>query len=270
MEYQELIDTAKEASIEAGKAILEVYNADERGIEFKEDDSPLTLADKNAHEVIMKHLVETGLPVLSEEGAKIPFSERKNWKKFWMVDPLDGTKEFIKRNDEFTVNIALIEEGKAIAGVVYIPVLEELFWGNVHEGKAFFQTGNSEVTPLLDKSSRKEIWTVAPGHKANCSKATNDPVRIVCSRSHMNSETLEFIEQFHSIEKMPMGSSLKFLRIAQDVADMYPRFGPTMEWDTAAAHGVLSACGYQIKDAVDYNELNYNKENLLNPTFVAF
>jgi len=270
MNYHELISVAKQAALEAGAAILEVYHAEDRGIELKSDDSPLTLADKHAHDVIMRHLVETKIPVLSEEGAKIPFDERKDWEAFWMVDPLDGTKEFIKRNGEFTVNIALVENGKSTAGVVYVPVTETLYWGNVHEMKAFVKIGDYDETPIPHKSSRDTQWTVCAGHRATNSANQTEEVRIVCSRSHMNDDTLNFMKQFSGTKEVPMGSSLKFLKIAEGEADIYPRFGPTMEWDTAAAHGVVSACGYSIKESENYSEVRYNKENLLNPFFVAF
>ncbi len=270
MNYTDLLNIAKKASVEAGAAILEIYNAEDRGIELKADDSPLTLADKNAHNVIVKYLNQTDIPVLSEEGSKIPFAERKNWGTFWMVDPLDGTKEFIKRNGEFTVNIALIENGKATLGVVYVPVTEKLYWGNVHDMKAYVKSGAETEKELLHKSNRSAEWTVDLGHKARCNAENQEPVKIVCSRSHMNDSTLEFIKQFSGTTEVPMGSSLKFLKIAESEADIYPRFGPTMEWDTAAAHGVISACGYAIKESENYTELQYNKENLLNPFFVAF
>lgn len=270
MDYNALLEIAKLASVEAGAAILDIYLAEDRGIELKADNSPLTQADKNAHEVIAKHLEKTGIPVLSEEGAQIPYEERRHWKQFWMVDPLDGTKEFIKRNGEFTVNIALIEDGVATLGVVYIPVQEKLYWGNVHVSKAYLQEGKSEPKELPHKSMRIVKWEVTSGHKVTSSSENAEKVRILCSRSHMNAETQEFLKQFSETEKLPMGSSLKFLKIAKGEADIYPRFGPTMEWDSAAAHGVLSACGYHIKESENYTEVRYNKENLLNPNFMAF
>jgi len=270
MDYRNLLSVAMEASLKAGQAILEVYHAEERGVELKEDDSPLTLADRNAHEVIMSFLTETNIPVLSEEGAKVAYDVRSKWDKFWMVDPLDGTKEFIKRNGEFTVNIALIENGKPTLGVVYVPVTDKLYSGNVHENLASVKESDGSVRHLSHKSDRNIEWTVKPGHKAVSSSNAEASVRIVCSRSHMNDETLNFLEQFTGVEKVPMGSSLKFMVIAESDADIYPRFGPTMEWDTAAAHAVIAACGYSIKNADTYKELDYNKENLLNPYFVAF
>ncbi|MFK7755475.1 MAG: 3'(2'),5'-bisphosphate nucleotidase CysQ [Flavobacteriales bacterium] len=270
MNYNELLSIAKEAAVRAGEAILEVYEAEDRGIELKSDDSPLTLADKNAHNVIVEYLEETKLPVLSEEGASIPFNERSNWEKFWMVDPLDGTKEFIKRNGEFTVNIALIENGISTLGVVYIPITKELYSGNVHDQKAYVSADTQEEELISHKSERSTQWSVAEGNIAQCQGDESIPVRIVCSRSHMNDETKGFIQQFENTSEVPKGSSLKFLKIAENQADVYPRFGPTMEWDTAAAHAVISACGYHIKQVDSLTELQYNKENLLNPFFIAF
>lgn len=266
----QLLEIAKSASIKAGESILEIYNKEDRGIESKADDSPLTQADKNAHLVISGFLDKTGIPVLSEEGAQTPFEERKKWDRFWMVDPLDGTKEFIKRNGEFTVNIALIENGTPVLGIVYIPVSEELYWGDVKLSEAYYQKKREEVKALPSKSEREVLWEVIPGHKAVMHGRVESKVRILCSRSHMNVETLKFIEQFEGNDEVPMGSSLKFLKIAEGVADIYPRFGPTMEWDTAAAHAVIKACGYHIKNTNTYEELIYNKPDLLNPHFMAF
>jgi len=266
----QLLEIAKSASIKAGEAILEIYNKEDFGIESKADDSPLTQADKNAHLVIDKFLSKTGIPVLSEEGDQIPFEERKKWKRFWMVDPLDGTKEFIKRNGEFTVNIALIENGTPVLGIVYIPVSEELYWGNVKSLESYYQKKNEEAKALPFKSVREVLWEVIPGHKAVMHGKIEAKVRILCSRSHLNEETMRFLEQFKNSDKVTMGSSLKFLKLAEGVADIYPRFAPTMEWDTAAAHAVIKACGYQLKNSNTYEELIYNKPDLLNPSFMAF
>lgn len=244
-----LTSIAKEASLQAGKAILAIYQQEDFGLEVKEDQSPLTLADKAAHEVIMDHLVATGLPVLSEEGKSIPYEERKNWEYFWMVDPLDGTKEFVKRNGEFTVNIALIHREEPIIGVVYAPVLGWLYWGNKQEG-AWKQEGGNDPLQL-----------VIP---------TNNGIQaIVASRSHLSAETQEFIARYPGAEVISMGSSLKFMLIAENKAQVYPRFAPTMEWDTAAAHGILLAINGHVNKTSGKEMLAYNKENLLNPSFVA-
>jgi 3'(2'), 5'-bisphosphate nucleotidase len=246
----QLTSLAKEAALEAGKAILEIYNSADFGVEMKVDNSPLTLADQAAHNVIVGFLDKTELPILSEEGRDIPYEERKNWEYFWMIDPLDGTKEFIKKNGEFTVNIALIHQGQPILGVVYAPVLNWLYWGNKEEG-AWKQEGSKEPFQLK-KQNTSEVKT------------------IVASRSHLSPETQRFIDEYPGVEVISMGSSLKFMLIAEEKAQIYPRFAPTMEWDTAAAHGVILAKGGQVLQWNGKAPMNYNKENLLNPWFIVF
>ncbi|WP_034060380.1 3'(2'),5'-bisphosphate nucleotidase CysQ [Lacinutrix jangbogonensis] len=238
-----------EVARDAGKAILSIYNDKDFGIELKQDESPLTKADKEAHKIIVEGLKETKLPVLSEEGKSIPYETRKNWEAFWMVDPVDGTKEFIKRNGEFTVNIALIENKKPVFGVVYAPVLDKLYFGGV--GKGAFMIHGKEITTLSK------------------SKKNSDTVRIVASRSHLNQETQDFIDQFKKTSIVSMGSSLKFMLIAEGNADVYPRFAPTMEWDTAAAHAVLLGLNIEVIEPKTKKVLNYNKKNLLNPYFIV-
>ncbi|UZD24728.1 3'(2'),5'-bisphosphate nucleotidase CysQ [Algoriphagus halophytocola] len=249
MNIKELTSIAKEASLAAGKAILEIYNSADFGVELKGDNSPLTKADQAAHHVIVGFLEKTGLPILSEEGKDIPYEERKNWEYFWMVDPLDGTKEFIKKNGEFTVNIALIHEGKPILGVVYAPVLEWLYWGNNEDG-AWKQESDTAAFKL-EKSNLNEVKT------------------IVASRSHLSKETQDFIDQYPGVEVISMGSSLKFMLVAEGKAQIYPRFAPTMEWDTAAAHGIIKALNLSVKKWPDENDFCYNKENLLNSWFLV-
>lgn len=248
------IDTAIEAAFSAGKEIMKVYEKadDEREIEKKADNSPLTLADRKAHETIVGFLKNTPLPILSEEGKNIPYNERKNWDAFWMVDPLDGTKEFIKRNGEFTVNIALIESNQPTWGVVYAPVLGQLFAVDQH-GKGF----------LMEHG----VKTFLPEIEAPFDKTRNG-LSVVASRSHLNDETQEFLSELKDPEIVSMGSSLKFMMLALGRADVYPRFAPTMEWDTAAAHAVLKATGRNVYQ-MSGEELEYNKENLLNPWFMA-
>jgi 3'(2'), 5'-bisphosphate nucleotidase len=243
---------AIQASVEAGAVILEVYGSDDLGVEAKADDSPLTLADRRAHQKIVARLKETSLPILSEEGRNIPFEERRQWEYFWMVDPLDGTKEFIKRNGEFTVNIALIYQQRPIMGVVYVPVNGSLFYGR--EGAGAFKR------PKNGEPQRLQI------SKADLSR---QGVRVVGSRSHMNPETEAFMAQFTEPEVVSMGSSLKFLVLAEGGADVYPRFAPTMEWDTAAAHAILSEAGGKVVQQESGESVRYNKENLLNPWFIA-
>jgi 3'(2'), 5'-bisphosphate nucleotidase len=253
-----LLAIAKEAALKAGEAILEVYNTDDFGVDFKGDSSPLTKADKKGHEVIVSFLEKTNLPILSEEGVSIPFEERKNWKRYWCVDPLDGTKEFIKRNGEFTVNIALIENGVPILGVVSVPVLGKLFYGMKGEGAWLEIDSNKKI--LDPKTTPSDLVEIKK----------HDGLRIVASRSHLSKETQDFIDELSNPSTVSMGSSLKFLVLAQGDADIYPRFAPTMEWDTAAAHGVLLGLGYQVFRYPSLEPLVYNKENLLNPYFIVF
>ncbi len=253
-----LTEIAVKAAIKAGKEILDVYYNSDFEVEFKSDNSPLTIADKRAHNVINGFLSSTKIPVLSEEGKTISYSERKNWKLFWLVDPLDGTKEFIKRNDEFTVNIALIEDNSPIAGVVYVPVTKELFWGN-NKGSfsAKFDEESESIADVrkLPTTISKEYFVVAG------------------SKSHMNSETEAFIQSLDTkgkpVKMISKGSSLKICMIAAGEADVYPRLAPTMEWDTAAAHAVVKFSGKNIFQFENNQPLVYNKENLLNPWFVV-
>ncbi len=251
MNLTPLLEIAKEASLEAGEAILEVYNSNDFDVEKKGDDSPLTKADKNAHEVIVSFLEKTDIPILSEEGRDIPYEERKGWEYFWMVDPLDGTKEFIKRNGEFTVNIALIKDGQPILGVIYVPVLEKLYWA-IENGGAYLKYNDNTSKIFSNKISLK-----AKG------------LRVVASRSHLNQETSDFLNTLDSPEIVSMGSSLKFMLIAEGKADVYPRFAPTMEWDTAAAQIIVKESGADVLEKNKISLLKYNKENLLNPHFIV-
>lgn len=240
---------AIEAAKAAGDAIMDIYHSHRFEIELKNDNSPLTLADKSGHEIITSYLNTTDLPVLSEEGAKIPYEERKSWETFWIVDPLDGTKEFIKRNGEFTVNIGLVQNSIPIFGVVYAPAVEKLFYGGLEMGAFLIHEG---LTERLYKSDQD-----------------TETVRIVASRSHLNQETQNFISSFKDVETVSMGSSLKFMALAEGKADYYPRFAPTMEWDTAAAHAIVAAMGFSVKEPKSGNSLVYNKKNLLNPYFLV-
>ena len=261
---KKLIQTAIIAAIEAGKAIIEIYNTG-FDIELKEDNSPLTTADKKAHTIISEYLIDTGIPILSEEGKHLDYAERKKWHRFWLVDPLDGTKEFIKKNGEFTVNIAFIEDGKTVAGVIYVPVTDILYVGLKKEG-AFKLDGTSG----FDGSVEQLINTAVklPENK------TKDEYIVVASRSHLNSETASFLEKIKKshpdIKIISKGSSLKLCLVAEGIADVYPRFAPTMEWDIAAGHAIVNSAGGQVVLAEDEKtELKYNKENLLNPWFIA-
>lgn len=237
----------------AGAAIMEVYQKDFE-VEFKEDESPLTEADKQAHNVIVAGLEALGLdiPVLSEEGKGIAYEERKNWEYFWLVDPVDGTKEFVKKNGEFTVNIALIHKDTPVLGVVYAPALNEMY--SAKKGEGAFKDG--QKLPLKTAADRANYT-------------------IVASRSHMSAETQQFIDAIETSkekELISIGSSLKLCLVAEGQADIYPRLGPTMEWDTGAAHAIAEEAGFKLEKFSfenGYEPHLYNKENLLNNWFVV-
>jgi 3'(2'), 5'-bisphosphate nucleotidase len=234
--------------------ILEVYNSDVLQVETKDDNSPVTLADKRAHNKICETLTDNFFyPILSEEGKhKIRYSDRELWTNYWLVDPLDGTKEFIKRNGEFTVNIALINKNVPILGVVAIPVTGEVYYG-IAGGGAYWKHGGS----LKTLTSRRPVDIDKPG------------LRVVASRSHMNEQTESFINHLINPTLVSVGSSLKFMAIAKGEADIYPRFVPSMEWDTAAAHVIINEVGLGIKNVFNHEPLHYNKRNLLNPYFIC-
>jgi 3'(2'), 5'-bisphosphate nucleotidase len=258
------IDGVLKAAYAAGDAIMKIYDTSDFGVEMKTDDSPLTLADKAAHIEIVKYLESTDWPIISEEGIQTPFEERNNWDTLWMVDPLDGTKEFIKRNGEFTVNIALIHGGIPVFGVVYSPILKKMYYGGTALGYSELIIESNDPLRLKSKT-KSQLETID----------SKSSVRIVASRSHQNQDTRNFINQYENTELVSMGSSLKFMVLAEGNADVYPRYAPTMEWDTAAAHSILLGLGYDIYQVIEPNiitkkSLNYNKENLLNPYFVAY
>lgn len=249
-----LIDAVLPIAIDAGKKIMEIYDdVDNFDIETKDDNSPLTRADKEANDIICAGLekLDPLFPIISEENKAIPYSERKGFDYCWMVDPLDGTKEFIKRNGEFTVNIALIHDNSSIGGVVYAPVMDELYYAV--KGAGAHMVKNGKTTKLASTLYR------------NDEKALS----IVCSRSHLNDATQSFIDDYNEPIKVSKGSSLKFLILASGEAQVYPRLAPTMEWDTAAAHIILEEAGGKIVRADDKKPLAYNKEDLLNPHFIA-
>ena len=247
---EQYLDTVLDTVIDAGKAILEVYSTNDFEVDFKSDQSPLTKADKAAHQCIVKGLMKTGLPILSEEGKEIPYDERKDWSYFWIVDPLDGTKEFVKRNGEFTVNVALIKRNKPIFGAVYAPVLDKLYFGGEGVTPKMVDSGISSELPIKRENKQGVI-------------------RIVASRSHLNDDTKTFLKEYPDADILSMGSSLKFMLLAEGKADIYPRFAPTMEWDTAAAHAIIETLGYTIHHYDDKQPLLYNKESLLNPYFLV-
>ncbi len=250
-----MLNIAIKASVEAGKEIMKIYTdpSQDFGIEKKADNSPLTLADKAAHRCIAGYLSDTGIPLLSEEGRHQPYEERKLWRRLWIVDPLDGTKEFIKKNGEFTVNIALVEDGAPVMGVVYVPATDVLYYGIVGEG-AWKKVGDASSSRLpLDEK--------------------HDGYVIVASRSHLTPETEAFVREMrHVHDKVTLissGSSIKICLVAEGSADAYPRYAPTMEWDTAAGDAVARAAGSKVMDSATGRPVVYNKENLLNPWFLV-
>lgn len=256
------LSIAIKAALDAGAEILKVYNSNFE-VETKEDDSPLTLADKNANSVINEHLRPTGIPIISEENKQINYGERKKWKRCWIVDPLDGTKEFIKRNGEFTVNIALVEEGHPVLGVIYVPVTKTLYFAST-----YLRT-SKKIELKSEDTFINYILTEAKNIKP---KPVQEVIKIVGSRSHLNQETEDFIQKFlgrnQKVEIVSKGSSLKFCLVAEGEAHIYPRFGPTMEWDTAAGDAICRMAGLQVIDQDTGGPLLYNKRSLLNNYFL--
>lgn len=256
MDQKKMAESVMEIAHRAGAAIMKIYDGDpaQLQVEQKSDESPLTIADREANRIICKGLeaLSPRLPIVSEENKMVPFAERKRYTHFWLVDPLDGTKEFIKRNGEFTVNIALIQQQVVELGVVYAPVLNEMYYAIKGEGAWLRQ--DSQTIPLSAKSF-----------------ALTDPgLRVVCSRSHLNDDTQAFVDALDQPELVPKGSSLKFLILAKGEAHLYPRLGPTMEWDTAAAQIVLEEAGGEVLCEDSGTPLRYNKEILRNPHFIAY
>jgi 3'(2'), 5'-bisphosphate nucleotidase len=246
----DLLDPVLEIAAEAGRAIMEIYDS-EFAVELKDDRSPLTAADRAAHGIIVAGLsgLSPRLPVLSEESAGIEIENRRQWNPFWLVDPLDGTKEFIKRNGEFTVNIALIHDHTPIMGVVLAPAIGSLYAGIAGVG-AFKRVAGAETAIKVQKPAQ-------------------EPLRVVGSRSHANPDLAAFLDKVGPHEMKPMGSSLKICLVAEGEADLYPRLGPTSEWDTAAAEAVLISAGGSMMDLAG-QPLAYNaRETLLNPYFLA-
>ncbi|MAG00792.1 MAG: 3'(2'),5'-bisphosphate nucleotidase [Acidiferrobacteraceae bacterium] len=251
MEMQSVVELARKA----GLKILEVYGRDDFGVRLKSDDSPLTEADLAAHHEIVEGLtqLDSSIPVLSEEATGIRWQERRQWARYWLVDPLDGTREFIKRNGEFTVNIALVEDHQPVLGVVYAPVLDVTYYGD--DGGAFKLEGSAiedAVAVKVKPHQPGEIW------------------KVVGSRSHAGDSLVSFLGALGEHQMVSMGSSLKLCLVAEGAAHIYPRLGPTSEWDTAAAHAVVTAAGGEVVIANSGEPLQYNtKESLLNPFFIA-
>ncbi|MBL7923361.1 MAG: 3'(2'),5'-bisphosphate nucleotidase CysQ [Bacteroidia bacterium] len=268
--YQQFLSIALKAAVLAGREIKDVY-AREFSVELKDDKSPLTEADKRSHEKIAQVLQASGLPLLSEEGKTIPFEERNQWDLFWLVDPLDGTKEFIKRNGEFTVNIALIKNGRSVLGVIYAPVIDTLYFGC--EGCGAYKTeADIDYLSHLIQSEHVTDRLIAAGHRLPI-RDENRPFTVVASRSHMSEETAGFIEELRkkhgNLQMISKGSSLKLCLVAEGAADVYPRFAPTMEWDTAAGQAIANSAGFSVVNARDRSAVIYNKSELLNPWFIV-
>ena len=252
LDLPELIEQVLSISRLAGREILKIYDSNFE-VETKADDSPLTAADKAAHQLIVQRLGELtpNIPIWSEESAEIPYPERAGWQNFWLVDPLDGTKEFIKRNGEFTVNIALIKKHEPILGVVHVPVQERDYYG--YQGGGAF---------LVDATA--EPRSISVSHE------TQHPVRVVGSRSHLGSSLEEYLKNLGAHVMVPMGSSLKLCLVASGEADIYPRLGPTSEWDTAAAQAVVEYAGGQVVNLQGQRLLYNTKADVLNPHFLVY
>jgi 3'(2'), 5'-bisphosphate nucleotidase len=265
-----LVPKAYNAALRAGAAILEVYgrSRDDYEVNLKRDQTPITLADRLAHGAIKDYLGPTHIPLLSEEGREMRFDERRDWEMFWLVDPLDGTKEFIKGNNEFTVNIALVVNNRPVVGVIYVPYYEKIYFCEKGEG-SFMKRGVrasaiAEFTygEVFDSAERLPLYAERTG-----------PVRIAVSRSHKTPETTEIIAslltEYPDAEVIEQGSSYKFCMLAEGAIDFYPRTSFTYEWDTAAGEIILSDTGGTTKSLPDLGKFAYNKESLLNPWFVC-
>jgi 3'(2'), 5'-bisphosphate nucleotidase len=258
-----LLNTALIAALEASKAILEIYHSGAFDIEIKGDNSPLTRADTASHNVIMSYLDPTNIPVLSEEGRDISYKERKDWKQLWIVDPIDGTKEFIKRNGEFTVNIALIDNQHPIIGVIFVPVTGELYFSSKELGafKVVVDLEDYDLDALQVKANKLPL------------QREDNTFTIVASRTHMSQETEEYVAEMRNkhgnVNLISKGSSLKLCMVAEGTAECYPRFAPTMEWDTAAGQAICEHAGFEVLDWKTKQTMLYNREELLNNWFLV-
>jgi 3'(2'), 5'-bisphosphate nucleotidase len=251
----------------AGELILEIYHgSNDVEVQYKEDHSPLTEADLASHHFISENLnkLYPQIPILSEESSEISFQERKCWESLFLVDPLDGTKEFIKRNGQFTVNIALVHRGKPVIGILHAPVLKKSYYSVKGYGAYLVQDGlHTRMNPKKNRVHLLQNFKITPGQV----------IKIVASRSHKNKETADFIaslsEQGADVEMISVGSALKFGLIAEDLADVYPRYAPTMEWDTAAGQCIVEECGMVLLDMESKAPMVYNRENLTNNWFIV-
>ncbi len=262
IKFSELLDMALEAALKAGKKTLEYYHT-EMTVVVKDDNSPLTRADLESNQIINDYLSSTKIPILSEENKTDPYEIRRKWTRFWLIDPLDGTKEFINKRAEYTINIALVEDSVPILGVVYAPALDLLYFGSKKHG-SFKLT---EAIGISEKKLRKYASPISVGEPSK-------KLRIVASRSHLSDETNQFIntlKKYRPVGEMnSFGSSLKLCMIAEGSADIYPRLGPTMEWDTAASHAVVLYAGGSVIEISNFQPLSYNKSDLHNPYFIVY
>lgn len=260
-----MINSLIDIAIKAGAEILNIYNSDYT-VTYKDDKSPLTDADTASNQIIVDSLKAiSDYPLISEEEKEVLFETRKDYDAYWLIDPLDGTKEFVKRNGEFTVNIALIKAGVPIMGVVYAPVIETLYYASEKEGA--FKCENVNTSTSQNEISENAVRLVNP------KIPLTTKISIVASKSHLSSETQDFIDSmkeiYNEVDIISKGSSLKLCMVAEGSANVYPRFAPTMEWDTAAGHAVCRIAGYQVNEYPVGTPLKYNKENLLNPWFIV-
>ncbi|HVZ55464.1 MAG TPA: 3'(2'),5'-bisphosphate nucleotidase CysQ [Chitinophagaceae bacterium] len=252
------LEMARSAARQAARIVMEVYRSGDLSTRERAEKGPVTRADQLAHQLLNRELAGTGLPVLSEEGAGMAYSIRQAWEWYWLVDPLDGTREFVDGIAEFTVNIALIHRGRPVAGVIAVPAEDRMYAGSAETGVLKWDHGRCRL--LLPLEQRTPFAALK----------ARDSLRILVSRSHPSAATREFIAPFRNKILVPCGSSLKFLLLAEGQADLYPRLGPTMEWDTAAGHALLNALNRGVYQLDLTSELVYNKPDLLNPFFVAF
>ncbi len=277
MEIQNFLHESIDAAIKAGLAILDVYHSDYL-VEYKSDDSPLTIADQRAHDIISGILGKTNIPILSEEGRNIDYAERKKWDTLWVVDPLDGTKEFIKRNDEFTVNIALVKNNIPVLGVIFVPVTSTLYFAA--EGLGARKLNDPDLVNRIGKmvfqKSELEIFEMVLSRSVTLPlkiRKDEDSCRIVGSQTNATPKLKEYKKkkkkEYQTVGFLSAGSSLKFCLVAEGEADIYPRLGPTMEWDTAAGQAIAEQSGCQVLCWDTGAPLAYNREDLLNPYFVV-
>lgn len=265
LDFKNLLVKAIQASLKAGEEILKIYNKD-FNIEFKADKSPLTEADLVSNNIIVHSLQETNIPIISEENKLFPYEIRKEWSSCWIIDPIDGTKEFIKKNGEFTVNVALVVEGVCKLGIIYVPATKLLYYTDENKTNAFKTIIPDQYD--IDMSFLFKGQDFIKPRLQNRFKQT-----IVGSRSHMNDATMQYVNDIKQsgkeIELICKGSSLKFCLVAEGKADVYPRFAPTMEWDTAAGQAICEAVGLKVVELVSGNPMKYNRENLLNNYFLV-